>query len=78
MEKKTAERLDISLARSVLEEDHYGLEEVKERILEFLAVQRLRGKDVHRGQVLCFVRTARCREGPRLVNRLHGHSTGSS
>lgn len=53
--KKTAERLDISLARSVLEEDHYGLEEVKERILEFLAVQRLRGKDVHRGQVLCFV-----------------------
>ena len=53
--KKSADRLDISLARSVLEEDHYGLEEVKERILEFLAVQRLRGKEVHRGQVLCFV-----------------------
>ena len=53
--KKTADRLDISIARNVLDEDHYGLEEVKERILEFLAVQRLRGKDIHKGQVLCFV-----------------------
>jgi ATP-dependent Lon protease len=49
------DRLDIRIAQSVLDEDHYGLEEVKERILEFLAVARLSGKGTRRGQVLCFV-----------------------
>ncbi|MDR1916679.1 MAG: endopeptidase La [Synergistaceae bacterium] len=53
--KKSQDRLDISIARSVLDEDHYGLDEVKERILEFLSVQRLMGNEVRRGQVLCFV-----------------------
>lgn len=53
--KTSADRLDIGIARSVLDEDHYGLDEVKERILEFLAVQRLSGKGAKRGQVLCFV-----------------------
>lgn len=38
----TEDELDIRAARKVLEEDHYGLEDVKERILEFLAVQKLR------------------------------------
>jgi ATP-dependent Lon protease len=53
--KRSADRLDIGIARQVLDEDHYGLDEVKERILEFLAVQRLSGKEAHRGHVLCFV-----------------------
>jgi ATP-dependent Lon protease len=53
--KRSKDRLDIGIARQVLDEDHYGLDEVKERILEFLAVQRLSGKEARRGQVLCFV-----------------------
>ncbi|TWI53784.1 ATP-dependent Lon protease [Pseudomonas duriflava] len=46
-------RLDLAKAEDVLDEDHYGLEEVKERILEYLAVQK-RVKKV-RGPVLCLV-----------------------
>ncbi|MDR1471599.1 MAG: endopeptidase La [Synergistaceae bacterium] len=53
--KRSRDRLDLGIARSVLDEDHYGLDEVKERILEFLAVQRLMDNEVRRGQVLCFV-----------------------
>ena len=45
--------LDIDHARKVLDEDHYGLEKVKERILEFIAVARLTGKV--NGQIICFV-----------------------
>lgn len=40
--KATTDNLDLDHARAVLDEDHYGLEEVKERIVEFLAVRRLR------------------------------------
>lgn len=40
---RSAEKLDIAHAQAVLDEDHYGLEDVKERILEFIAVGRLRG-----------------------------------
>ncbi|NLA91701.1 MAG: endopeptidase La, partial [Synergistaceae bacterium] len=50
----TPDNLDISRAEKVLEEDHYGLEKVKERILEFLAVRKL-ASDKMKGQVLCFV-----------------------
>ena len=39
--KKTKERIDISAARKVLEKDHYGMEKVKQRILETLAVRRM-------------------------------------
>lgn len=53
--KKSADRLDLGIAKQVLDEDHYGLDEVKERILEFLAVQRLSKVKSRRGQVLCFV-----------------------
>lgn len=53
--KKTTDCLDLGVAQKVLDEDHYGLEEVKERIMEFLAVQRLSGEESRRGQVLCFV-----------------------
>ncbi|MBI4457795.1 endopeptidase La [Candidatus Uhrbacteria bacterium] len=45
--------IDISQAKKILEEDHYGLEKVKERILEYLAVQKLVGKI--KGPILCFV-----------------------
>ena len=48
------DHLSLKDARKVLEEDHYGLDEVKERILEFLAVRKL-AADNMRAQVLCFV-----------------------
>ncbi|MDJ0833561.1 MAG: endopeptidase La [Gammaproteobacteria bacterium] len=51
--KKSKIRRDLSLAENVLEEDHYGLEKVKERILEYLAVQqRVRRL---KGPILCLV-----------------------
>jgi ATP-dependent Lon protease len=50
---RDADRLDVRRAKRVLDEDHYGLEKVKERILDFLAVQKLAGKT--RGSILCFV-----------------------
>ncbi|MCH6546562.1 MAG: endopeptidase La, partial [Deltaproteobacteria bacterium] len=49
----TEEKLDIKEAEKILEEDHYGLEKVKQRILEFLAVQTLVGKI--KGPILCLV-----------------------
>ncbi|MCC6454377.1 MAG: endopeptidase La [Caldilineaceae bacterium] len=69
-QKGTEDNLDINHARQVLDEDHYGLEEIKDRILEFLAVRKLRAErkvddqeedlrdQVRRereGVVLCFV-----------------------
>jgi ATP-dependent Lon protease len=49
----TEDNLDIKNARKVLDEDHYDLEKVKERILEFLAVRKL--KQDSKGPILCFV-----------------------
>ena len=49
----TETRLDIEEAQRILENDHYGLEKVKERILEYLAVQKLVNKI--KGPILCFV-----------------------
>jgi len=69
-EKQTPDKLDIQHARKVLDEDHFGLQEIKERILEFLAVRKLRAErrredeqedlrdQIRRereGVVLCFV-----------------------
>ena len=65
----TTDNLDIAHARQVLDHDHYGLDDVKERILEFLAVRKLRQErsdeleeepadEIHRtreGVILCFV-----------------------
>jgi ATP-dependent Lon protease len=67
--KATEDDLDISHAREILDKDHYGLEDVKERILEFLAIRKLRldRKDEQKepsmdairrdreGVILCFV-----------------------
>jgi ATP-dependent Lon protease len=49
----TEDKLDINDAEKVLEEDHYGLEKVKQRILEYLAVQSLAGQ--LKGPILCLV-----------------------
>ncbi len=43
-DKRTEDKLDIAHARGVLDEDHYGLTDVKERVLEFLAVRKLRAE----------------------------------
>jgi ATP-dependent Lon protease len=48
-----ARRIDLRRARAILDRDHFGLDDVKERILEFLAVRRLR-KDP-RGPILCLI-----------------------
>jgi ATP-dependent Lon protease len=69
--KRTDDHLDIGHARQVLDEDHYGLKDIKERILEYLAVRKLRAEraderaeaDGHKdyvrrerqGAILCFV-----------------------
>jgi ATP-dependent Lon protease len=51
--KKSKEIRDLKYAEQVLEADHYGLEKIKERILEFLAVRRLVKNP--KGSILCFV-----------------------
>jgi ATP-dependent Lon protease len=51
--KKTRERKDLLAAETILNDDHYGLEKVKERIVEFLAVRQLVNKP--KGPILCFV-----------------------
>jgi len=52
--KGTEDQLDIAGAEQILNEDHYGLEKVKQRILDFLAVRKLTG-GATRGPILCFV-----------------------
>ena len=51
--RSTRDNMDVAQARRVLNKDHYGLEEVKERILEFLAVGAMKGN--LRGPILCLV-----------------------
>jgi len=52
-ETQSKDLLDLVRARKILDEDHYDLEKVKERILEYLAVRKL--KDDTKGPILCFV-----------------------
>ncbi|MBW2181209.1 MAG: endopeptidase La, partial [Deltaproteobacteria bacterium] len=62
----TADNLDIKKARKILDEDHFGLEKAKQRIIEYLAVRKLK-KD-SKGPILCF-------EGPPGVGKTSlGHS----
>lgn len=51
--KKDESKIDVKKAQQVLDEDHYGLDKVKERMVEYLSVQKLVGKI--RGPILCFV-----------------------
>jgi ATP-dependent Lon protease len=53
--KRSKEIRDLDFAEKVLNEDHYGLEKVKERIIEFLAVRRLVNHKTMKGSILCFV-----------------------
>ncbi|MBF0258772.1 MAG: endopeptidase La [Desulfamplus sp.] len=50
--KKSKDQLDIKAARRVLDQDHYGLEKPKKRVLEYLAVRKL--KNDSKGPILCF------------------------
>lgn len=52
-EEKTEDRLDLDDASKILDEDHYGLDKPKERIIEYLAVRKLTNK--LKGPILCFV-----------------------
>ncbi|XP_059197917.1 lon protease homolog, mitochondrial [Centropristis striata] len=67
------ENLSLARAREVLEEDHYGMEDVKKRILEFIAVSQLRGST--QGKILCFYgppgvgKTSIARSIARALNR---------
>ncbi|HEY7348315.1 MAG TPA: endopeptidase La [Ktedonobacterales bacterium] len=78
--ERTEDRLDIAYAQVVLDEDHYGLDKVKERIIEFLAVRQLRmmrekrengsaaKANGHKGPILCLI-------GPPGVGKTSlGHS----
>ena len=51
--KMTKDNLDIKLAEEILHKNHYGLDKIKERVLEFLSVMKLTGK--MKGQIVCFV-----------------------
>lgn len=51
--KKTEDNLDIARARKILDEDHFGLEKIKDRILEHLAVLKLKADKT--GPIICFV-----------------------
>jgi len=51
--KSTPDQLDIKMAEKVLNEDHYDLEKIKERILEYLSVRKLKAK--MKGPILCFI-----------------------
>lgn len=51
--KQTVDNLDLQKAQSILDKDHYGLEKIKERIVDYLAVRKLKEKS--KGPILCFV-----------------------
>jgi ATP-dependent Lon protease len=59
-EKRTKDVLDLEQARQVLNKNHYGLDEIKERILEYISIMKLKqekgeGEDIMRAPILCFV-----------------------
>lgn len=69
----TEDRLDINIAEKILDEDHYGLEKVKERVLEYLAVQQLTNS--LKGPILCLAgppgvgKTSLARSVAKSLNR---------
>ncbi len=68
--------LDLKVAADILDEDHYGLDRIKERILEYLAVRKL--NENTKGPIICFVRSSG--RGQDLARRGHrqGHGAQSS
>uniref|UniRef100_A0A2D4IG81 Lon protease homolog, mitochondrial n=1 Tax=Micrurus lemniscatus lemniscatus TaxID=129467 RepID=A0A2D4IG81_MICLE len=71
--KCSEENVELARAQEVLEEDHYGMEDVKKRVLEFIAVSQLRGST--QGKILCFYgppgvgKTSIARSIARALNR---------
>lgn len=71
--KRSEDRIDLEAARRILDEDHYGLKKIKERIVEYLAVVKHAGQG--KGPILCFVgppgvgKTSLGRSIARCVNR---------
>jgi len=49
--KRTEDNLDLERAKKILDEDHYGLEKVKDRVLEYLAVRKLKAERAQRGEL---------------------------
>ena len=75
--KASRDNLDLNKAAKILDEDHYGLDKVKERILEYLAVRKLKKKS--KGPILCFVgrpASARPRSDAPSPARSGGSSSG--
>lgn len=79
--KATEDVLDLKYAERVLEQDHFGLDDIKQRILEFLAVRKL--KPDHQGQIICFLgppgvgKTSLARSINRALKRkFYGFSLG--
>lgn len=77
----TEDALDLKYAERVLEQDHFGLDDIKQRILEFLAVRKL--KPDHQGQIICFLgppgvgKTSLARSINRALKRkFYGFSLG--
>ena len=69
--KTSKERVNVQAARKILDADHFGLEKVKERILEFLAVKQL-APDL-KGQILCLVGPPGV--GKTSIGNVHGPGT---
>jgi ATP-dependent Lon protease len=58
--KKTQDNLDLTNAKQILDKNHFGLEEIKDRILEYISVMKLKqekgeSQDIYRAPILCFV-----------------------